>query len=129
MKQFLSLSLIAIVVAFTSCEKMTYVDYYIDNKSSKSLMVNGEDIIHSQPINDTYKPNDKKVVVTWQKRAKETTLYKPTTIFGNNLVIITTEGDTLRKDYRELSNWTSNVDNQRAVASHTYVLTVQDSDF
>jgi hypothetical protein len=35
----------------------------------------------------------------------------------------------LIKDYKVLSNWISNVDNQRTQASHEYILVISDSDF
>ena len=42
---------------FSSCEKETYLDYYIDNQSSIVINVDGSDIIHSTDIDQTIKPN------------------------------------------------------------------------
>lgn len=38
-------------------------------------------------------------------------------------------GDILTKDYQLLSNWTSDIDDNRAVANHEYILIITDADF
>lgn len=116
-------------IFFSSCEKETYLDYYIDNQSSSVITVAGSDIIHSSDIDQTINPNEKKDVATWSKRGKQTDYFEPTSMFGNDLVITNAAGDTLTKNYKLLSNWTSVVDDQRAVASHEYILVITDSDF
>jgi len=45
------------------------------------------------------------------------------------MIITNATRDTLTKDYKVLSNWTSIVDDQRTSASHEYVLVITDSDF
>ena len=74
-------------------------------------------------------PSEKKDVAAWSKRGKETDYFEPTSMFGNDLLITNATGDTLTKDYKLLSNWTSDVDYQRALASHEYVLVITDTDF
>ncbi|MBD77650.1 MAG: hypothetical protein CL840_01760 [Crocinitomicaceae bacterium] len=117
------------VIFFSSCEKETYLDYYIDNQSSSVITVDGSDIINSTDIDQTINQNEKKDVAAWSKRGKETDYFDPTTMFGNDLVITNASGDTLTKNYKLLSNWTSDVDDQRTVASHEYVLVITDADF
>ena len=117
------------VVFFSSCEKETYVEYYIDNQSSSEITVNGANIIHATDIDQTVNPNEKKDVAVWSKRGKQTDFFEPTTMFGNDLIITNASGDTLTKEYKLLSNWTSDVDDQRAVANHEYVLVITDADF
>ncbi|MDB2539185.1 hypothetical protein N9X23_02330 [Flavobacteriales bacterium] len=117
------------VVLLSSCEKETYLDYYIDNQSSSVITVDGSDIIHSTDIDQTINPNLKKDVVAWSKRGKQTDFFEPTAMFGSDLVITNVSGDTLTKDYKLLSNWTSDVDDQRTVASHEYILVITDADF
>ena len=117
------------VVLLSSCEKETYVDYYIDNQSSSVITVDGSDIIHSTDIDQTINPNLKKDVAAWSKRGKQTDFFEPTAMFGSDLVITNVSGDTLTKDYKLLSNWTSDVDEQRTVASHEYILVITDADF
>ena len=117
------------VVLLSSCEKETYLDYYIDNQSSSVITVDGSDIIHSTDIDQTIKPNLKKDVAAWSKRGKQTDFFEPTAMFGSDLVITNVSGDTLTKDYKLLSNWTSDVDDQRTVASHEYILVITDADF
>lgn len=114
---------------FFSCEKETHVKYFIHNQSSFTVQASGSDIIHSTEIDDSIGPNENKEVSGWSKRAKETDLFEPVSMFGNDLLITNEEGDTLTKDYRILSNWQSDVDNRRSVASHEYVLFITDSDF
>jgi hypothetical protein len=121
--------LIFTIILFSSCEKETYLVYYIDNQSSSVITVDGSDIIHSSDINQTINPNEKKDVATWSKRGKQTDYFEPTSIFGNDLVITNASDDTLTKDSKLLANWTADVDDQRAVASHEYVLVITDADF
>ena len=113
----------------SSCEKETYLDYYIDNQSSSVITVDGSDIIHSTDIDQTINPNEKKDVAAWSKRGKQTDYFEPTAMFGNDLIITNASGDTLAKDYKLLSNWISDVDEQRAVASHEYIIVITDADF
>ena len=113
----------------SSCEKETFVDYYIDNQSSSVISVDGTNIIASSDIDKTINPNEKKDVAVWSKRGKQTDFFEPTSMFGNDLIITNTSGDTLAKDYKLLSNWTSDVDDQRTVANHEYILVITDADF
>lgn len=113
----------------SSCEKETFVDYYIDNQSSSVITVDGTNIIASSDIDKTINPNEKKDVAAWSKLGKQTDFFEPTSMFGNDLIVTNASGDTLAKDYKLLSNWTSDVDDQRTVASHEYILVITDADF
>jgi len=113
----------------SSCEKETFVDYYIDNQSSSVISVDGTNIIASSDIDKTINPNEKKDVAVWSKRGKQTDFFEPTSMFGNDLIITNNSVDTLAKDYKLLSNWTSDVDDQRTVANHEYILVITDADF
>lgn len=113
----------------SSCEKETYLDYYIDNQSSSVITVDGSNVIYSTNIDQTINPNEKKDIASWSKLGKQTDFFEPTAMFGNDLIITNTSGDTLTKDYKLLSNWTSDIDDQRAVASHQYILVITDADF
>ena len=121
--------LIFALFLLSSCEKETFVDYYIDNQSSSVISVDGTNIIASSDIDKTINPNEKKDVAVWSKRGKQTDFFEPTSMFGNDLIITNTSGDTLAKDYKLLSNWTSDVDDQRTVANHEYILVITDADF
>ena len=121
--------LIFALIVLSSCEKETIVDYYIDNQSTSVLSVDGTNIIASSDIDKTINPYEKKDVASWSKLGKETDYFEPTSMFGNDLVITNAAGDTLTKDYKLLSNWISDVDDQRAVASHEYILVITDADF
>ena len=50
-------------------------------------------------------------------------------MFGNDLLIINSNSDTLQKDYKLLSNWQSSVDDERKTVSHDYILVITDADF
>ena len=117
------------VILLISCEKETFVDYYVDNQSSSVISVDGTNIIASSDIDKTINPNERKDVATWSKFGKETDYFEPSSMFGNDLVTTNASGDTLTKDYKLLSNWTSDVDDQRTVASHEYILVITDADF
>ena len=64
------LILIFALFFFSSCEKETFVDYYIDNQSSSVVSVDGTNIIASSDIDKTINPNERKDVATWSKRGK-----------------------------------------------------------
>lgn len=115
--------------ALSSCEKETFVNYFIDNQSTSTITVNGSDIIHSTTINHSISEGEIKEVSSWTKRGKETDYFEPVTMFGEDLIITNSTEDTLTKDYKLLSNWTSDVDDNRTVANHEYILVITDSDF
>ena len=117
------------VILLSSCEKETFVDYYVDNQSSSVISVDGTNIIASSQIDKMINPSEKKDVAAWSKRGKETDYFEPISMFGNDLLITNATGDTLTKDYKLLSNWTSDVDDQRAASRHEYVLIITDADF
>jgi hypothetical protein len=123
------LNLLLAIILLSACEKETYLDYYVYNQSSSAIIVDGFNIIHSTDIFQTIEPNVRKDVAAWYTRGKQTALFEPTAIFGDDLIITNTSGDTLTKDYKLLSNWTSDVDDQRTVASHEYILVITDTDF
>jgi hypothetical protein len=127
LKHFLLVTLTILLVS--SCEKETYIDYYIDNQSSSSVTVNGRDIIHSTDVTKTIVAKEKTKITHWSKRGLQTELFQPTSMFGNNMLIVNSNGDTLQRDYKSLSNWQSSVDNQRKTASHDYTLIITDADF
>ena len=114
---------------FSSCEKETYIDYYIDNQSSNSITLDGTDIIHSTDLNYTILASEKKKITNWSKRGLQTTLFEPSSMFGNDLLILNANGDTLQKNYKVLSNWQNHLDNQKKTISHEYILVVTDADF
>lgn len=121
--------LICTLLFLSSCEKETFLDYSIDNQSSGVISVEGSNIIASTDIEKTINPNEKTEVAVWSKRGKQTDFFEPTSMFGNDLIITNASGDTLKKEYKLLSNWASAVDNQRTVANHEYIFVITDADF
>jgi len=113
----------------SSCEKETVLDYFIDNQSSSVISIDGTNIIDSSDIDKTINPNEKKDVAAWSKLGKQIDFFEPTSMFGNDLIITNASEDTLKMDYKLLSNWTSDVDDQRTVANHEYILVITDADF
>ncbi len=113
----------------SSCEKETVLDYFIDNQSSSVISIDGTNIIASSDIDKTINPNEKKDVAAWSKLGKQIDFFEPTSMFGNDLIITNASEDTLKMDYKLLSNWTSDVDDQRTVANHEYILVITDADF
>ena len=121
--------LLAILFAFSSCETETFVDYFIDNQSSSELTITGSNIISATAITSSVSAGEEKEVSSWSKLGKQTDLFEPVTMFGEDLIITNSAGDTLTKDYRVLSNWISDIDNKKSVASHKYTLLITDTDF
>jgi hypothetical protein len=50
-------------------------------------------------------------------------------MFGEDLIITNSTGETLTKDYKLLSNWTSDIGDNRTVTNHEYILVITNSDF
>ncbi len=123
------LTLIVILFFASSCETATFVDYYIDNQSDSAITVKGTNIIASSEINMTINSNEREDIATWSKLGKETDYFEPTSMFGFDLVITNVLGDTLVKDYKVLSNWTSDIYDHRTSASHEYILVITNVDF
>tara|TARA_B110000091_G_C13370025_1_gene291839 strand:- start:13 stop:396 length:384 start_codon:yes stop_codon:yes gene_type:complete len=121
--------LLITLFTLSSCEKETFVDYYIDNQSSTKISVNGTNIISSISVDNEINSNEKKEVSSWSKRGKETDFFEPITMFGQDLIITNVSGDSLIKDYKDISNWNSDVYNERTQVSHEYILVISDSDF
>lgn len=121
-----------LILAFfllSSCEKETFVRYAVENQSSSSIQIEGFDIIHAISIDETIKQNETRDIANWSKLGKETSYFEPTAMFGDSLLITNALGETLTKDYRLLSNWTSTVEDKRAVANHLYTIVITDADF
>lgn len=127
MKKYIYLSII--IFTLSSCEKETFVEYYIDNQSSLKINIKGSDIIHSTSIEREIEHGEKKEVSNWTKRGKEINYFEPVSMFGHDLIITNFSGDTLIKDYKVLSNWSSDVTERKASANHKYTLVISDMDF
>jgi len=121
--------LLMTLFAFSSCETETFVDYYIDNQSSTTITISGSNIISATEISSSISVGEEMEISNWSKLGKQTDLFEPVTMFGEDLIITNVAGDSLVKDYKILSNWISDVDDQRATASHKYTLHITDADF
>ncbi len=117
------------LLLFSGCETATDVYYNVQNESAQTLLVTGNDIIHSIEIRDTLYSNTEKSIANWSKRGKETDYFEPVSIFGQSLLIRNILGDTLKKDVKLLSTWSASVEENGRTAVHQYVLQLTDSDF
>ena len=124
-----ALILVMGLVLLSSCEKETYVEHFIENRSTSTITVNGTDIIDASGVDHTIPAGQKVAISSWAKRGKQTDLFPPTMMFGDDMIITNASGDTLTKDYTVLSNWSSDVEDKRATARHDYVLIISDNDF
>lgn len=114
-----------LIGALTSCEKETYYEYFLDNKSSSNITITGNDLLTDNSINS----NENSKMAIFSHRSKTTEPNNPASVLGNDLVITNAAGDTLKKDYKLISNWTSSIEDNRATASHKYTLSIVDADF
>lgn len=112
-----------------SCEKSTTVRFQIRNISSSPIIVSGHDLIHNWDIQDTILVGEEKNISMWSKFGKELNYFLPVTFFGNDLLVFNFQGDTLKKDYKALENWDVNIDEERNVATHNYILEIKTIDF
>ena len=118
-----------LLFVFSGCESETTVSYYIDNQSSGAIKVEGSNFVYATAINQIIPPNEKKDIGSWSKFGSQTHFFEPITMFGDDLVITNMAGDGLVKEYRELSNWTTEIAETRFEAAHEYTLVITDADF
>lgn len=120
---------VLLLIVSSGCETETTVSYYLNNLSSSEIKVEGSNIIYATTINQIISPNEKKDIGAWSKFGSQTTFFEPITLFGDDLVITNVAGDTLVKEYRKLSNWTTEITETRFEAAHEYTLVITDADF
>lgn len=118
-----------VLISLSACEKETYVDYYLANGSADTLYVTGKNVIHNRAINESLMPYETIHLASWSKLGKETAAFKPESMFGTDLLIRNSDGDTLKKDYLKVSNWDFNLSESSGTASHEYTLELGPEDF
>jgi hypothetical protein len=125
-KIILILSSVFLLVA---CEKNTYVYFQFKNVSDSPIVVNGHDLVHNWAIQDTILVGEEKNIAMWSKFGKDLTYFSPVDFFGDDLLVVNAQGDTLKKDYKDFNNWQPTIDEDRAVATHNYLFEIQEADF
>ena len=122
--------LVAALIGFISCEKETSVGYIVKNDSSTEIYVNGVNIVYATPVSHTIPASGgSDILARWSKTGKSMDLMDPTTMFGQDLLITNTSGDTVTKNYADIANWDTEVAETQGTAKHTYVFNVTDADF
>jgi hypothetical protein len=116
-----------LAIGLVACEKETYVNYWVENKTAAPIRVT--DSQRTPAIYDTIIPANTTVICHWRIRGKTTNAFNPATTFGNSLFITNANGDTLKKDYKKITNWYTDVKTTSGTATHQYTLTVNDADF
>lgn len=61
-------------------------------------------------------------IASWSMRGKEAVTFKPESRFGIGLLIRNSVGNTLKKDYLQVSNWDFNLSERRVTISYEYTL-------
>jgi hypothetical protein len=120
---------ISLFIFLNSCEKSTSVSFQFKNFSTSSIIISGHDIIHDKVIQDTILVGAEKNVAMWSKLGKDLSYFSPLAIFGDDLLVLNAQGDTLIKDYKNLDNWQIMIDEARTVATHHYLFEIQETDF
>lgn len=122
--------LVVALIGFVSCEKETSVGYIVKNDSSTKIYVSGVNVVYATPISHIIPAlGGSEILARWSKTGKSLDLMDPTTMFGQDLLITNTNGDTLTKNYANIANWDTDVEETKGTAKHTYVLNVTDADF
>ena len=120
---------ISLFIFLNSCEKSTSVHFQFKNDSNSPIILNGHDLIHNWAIQDTILVGEEKTISSWSKFGKELTYFSPVDFFGDDFLVINMQGDTLKKDYKDLENWQIVIDEERSVAIHDYLLEMETTDF
>lgn len=120
---------ISLFIFLNSCEKTTSIRFQFKNDSNSPIILNGHDLIHNWAIQDTILVGEEKTISSWSKFGKELSYFSPVDFFGDDLLVINMQGDTLKKDYKDLENWQIVIDEERSVAIHDYLLEMETTDF
>ena len=117
------------LLIFSACEKTTSIRFQFKNDSNSPIILNGHDLIHNWAIQDTILVGEEKTISSWSKFGKELSYFSPVDFFGDDFLVINMQGDTLKKDYKDLENWQIVIDEERSVAIHDYLLEMETTDF
>jgi hypothetical protein len=118
-----------LLLIFSACEKTTSIHFQFKNDSNSPIILNGHDLIHNWAIQDTILVGEEKTISSWSKFGKELSYFSPVDFFGDDFLVINMQGDTLKKDYKDLENWQIVIDEERSVAIHDYLLEMETTDF
>lgn len=78
---------------------------------------------------DTLEVDQVKSIVSWVKRGKEDEFIDPSMMFGDSISARTESGSDFTTGALTMNLWSTNIENNRAVAVHHYTLTLMDEDF
>ena len=118
-----------LLLIFSACEKTTSIRFQFKNDSNSPIILNGHDLIHNWAIQDTILVGEEKTISSWSKFGKDLSYFSPVDFFGDDFLVINMQGDTLKKDYKDLENWQIVIDEERSVAIHDYLLEMETTDF
>ena len=118
-----------LLLIFSACEKTTSIRFQFKNDSNSPIILNGHDLINNWAIQDTILVGEEKTISSWSKFGKELSYFSPVDFFGDDFLVINMQGDTLKKDYKDLENWQIVIDEERSVAIHDYLLEMETTDF
>ncbi len=122
---------LAIIFILSSCEGNTTKEWTINNDTSQTIYVTGNDKVLSVSINESISAGDSKTILVTDMRGG-TDQYQNPADHLDSLVIINSNSDSTTKDYMIEANWEILIDERSSIPSdylHTYDFHVTDNDF
>lgn len=118
-----------LALSLVACEKATFVQYQVRNNAATPIIISGDDIIHAWPVSDTISPGTTSEIGSWSKRGITKDLMPATQQFGQSLQIRRINGDTATINWTDPQQWLQDLDDNRSVVTHTYLLIITEADF
>lgn len=123
------IAILGLYLLLSSCDKESRLEYFVENRSSTTIEVQGVNRITVSPILVTLEPGENQSILTWRKLGKEEEAFQAQSVFDEGFLILNAFGDTCQLNPYALDNWVFSLEESRSVASHDYTLFIGDEDF
>ncbi len=120
---------ICFAIALTSCQPYTDFSFIVQNDSSETVIITGENILNNTDSNTIIAPTGSATVGLWSQRGKQLGNINPEEILGNDIIMVNALGDSTTKSYESSEDWDLQVDDNGRYTSQTYTLFLTDDDF
>jgi len=131
MKTIFQIAALSIIALLTACEGNTDYTWKVTNNSSSSITAYSFGILDTTANVKQIASGNTETVLLGGQMGGNSTAQQPET-YLSSLVIVNAEGDTAQKDFTNLENWESSIDQVKKTPSqyeHEYVFQVSDLDF
>ena len=116
---------------FSSCEGNTDYEWIIQNDASSLISVKANNAIYQDSTKTNIASNQQEKLMTYSMLGGSSKPLDPGASFSD-LLILNSDGDTLKKDYQLNTNWNITITTVSKIPAnykHQYLFQVTDNDF